>query len=85
MGISFGMYGSDIIFWKNLMLGIMLYRVGVFNVLKYFSILKDGRFINKLFVIYLMYILEECVIKCVIVGMKCVLFDYVYFIELCEF
>lgn len=56
MGISFGMYGSEIIFWKNLMLGIMLYRVGVFNVLKYFSILKDGRFINKLFVIYLMYI-----------------------------
>lgn len=53
--------------------------------MKYFSILKDGKFMNKLFVIYLMYILEECVIKCVIVGIKCVLFDYVYFIELCEF
>lgn len=42
MGFSFGMYGSEIVLWKNLILGLMIYRVGIMNDLKYFSVFKDG-------------------------------------------
>lgn len=84
VGISSGMYGSEIISWKNLTLGITSHRAGVFNALKHFSIPKDGRLTNKPFAIHLTHTPEECATKCVTVGTKCVSFDYAYFTESCE-
>lgn len=85
LGFCFGMYGSEVVFWKNFMLGLIFCRVGILDDLRYFNVLKDGWLISKLFVIYVIIMLVDCVIYCIYVGKKCFLFDYVYFIEFCEF
>lgn len=84
MGFSSGMYGSEIVSWKNLTLGSTTHRVGIMNDLKHFSVPKDGRLTTQPFATHFTHTSHECATQCINAGTKCVSFDYAYFTESCE-
>jgi hypothetical protein len=84
LGYSSGMYGSEIIGWKNLSLDSTTHRQGISSDLKYFSVPKDGKLTNTPFAKHITHTPIDCATKCIQSGKKCVSFDYAYFTESCE-
>ena len=84
IGFSSGVYGSEILSWKNLTLDTTLHRPEISNDLKYFSVPRDGRLTNQPFAIHFTHTPQDCATACIKSGTKCVSFDYAYFTESCE-
>ncbi|XP_061168901.1 uncharacterized protein LOC133178169 [Saccostrea echinata] len=84
VGYSSGMYGSEIVPWKNLSLELSTHRTGISNDLKHFSVPKTGKLTSTPFTVHITHTPEDCATKCINSGKKCVSFDYAYFTESCE-
>ncbi|XP_061168902.1 uncharacterized protein LOC133178171 [Saccostrea echinata] len=84
LGYTSGMYGSEIVSWKNLSLDLSTYRTGIPNDLKHFSVPKTGKLTSTPFAVNITHTPEDCATNCINSGKKCVSFDYDFFTESCE-